>query len=179
MNPRDDTKEKPPRAGRLQGLIIRSASPADAEGLTALVNLPGCRYGTLRIPFQTAAETRQRLETLGPSGKEILAEYDGQIIGSLFLGPMLGRRRHVASLGMAVHDEYTGQGVGSALMRAALDVADNWLGLRRVELTVFVDNQSAIRLYEKSGFVKEGHLRQFAFRDGEYVDAYTMARLKA
>ena len=36
---------------------------------------------------------------------------------------------------MAVRDDYAGQGVGRQLMNAVLDLADNWLGLTRVELT--------------------------------------------
>jgi putative acetyltransferase len=41
-----------------------------------------------------------------------------------------------------------------------------------------VDNAAGIALYEKFGFEIEGTHRRFAFRDGEYVDAYSMARLK-
>jgi putative acetyltransferase len=178
MTSSDDIKEKPPRADRLKDLVIRAASPDDAEALTALVAMPGVRYGTLRLPFQTVAETRHRLENLGPGGKEIVAQLDGGIVGSLFIGPMQGRRRHVASIGMGVHDDFRGRGVGSALMKAALDLADNWLDIRRIELTVFTDNDDAIRLYERNGFVTEGHFRDFAFRDGRYVDAYSMARLR-
>jgi L-phenylalanine/L-methionine N-acetyltransferase len=37
----------------------------------------------------------------------------------------------------------------------------------------------AIALYEKFEFEAEGTHRRFAFRDGEYIDAYSMARLKA
>ena len=59
-----------------------------------------------------------------------------------------------------------------------MDLADNWLGLRRLELTVFVDNDTAIRLYERSGFVREGVLRAYAFRDGRFVDVLAMARLR-
>jgi L-phenylalanine/L-methionine N-acetyltransferase len=58
-----------------------------------------------------------------------------------------------------------------------IDLADNWLGLHRIELTVYVDNAPAIHLYEKFGFVIEGTARAFALRGGEYVDAHTMARL--
>jgi putative acetyltransferase len=159
--------------------VIRAATPGDAEQLTALANLPGVRNGTLRLPYQTVEETRQRLQNLGVGAKEIVADRDGLIIGSIFLGPMLGRRRHVASLGMGVHDDFVGRGVGSILMKAALDVADNWLGLRRVELTVFVDNESAIRLYERNDFATEGRMKDFAFRDGQYVDAYAMARVRS
>jgi putative acetyltransferase len=61
-------------------------------------------------------------------------------------------------------------------MEAALDLADNWLNLTRVELTVFTGNVAAVALYEKFGFEIEGTHRRYAFRNGEYVDAYAMAR---
>jgi putative acetyltransferase len=79
---------------------------------------------------------------------------------------------------MAVHDDFHGQGVGSALMAAMLELADNWLGLRRIELTVFADNAAGVRLYEKFGFAIEGTARRYAMRGGEYVDAYYMARVR-
>jgi putative acetyltransferase len=56
-------------------------------------------------------------------------------------------------------------------------MADKWLNLTRLELEVYTDNESAIRLYERFGFEREGTLRQHAFRDGKYVDSYFMARL--
>jgi L-amino acid N-acyltransferase YncA len=37
---------------------------------------------------------------------------------------------------------------------------------------------AAIALYEKHGFRREGLLERFAYRDGAYVDAFTMARLR-
>jgi L-phenylalanine/L-methionine N-acetyltransferase len=80
---------------------------------------------------------------------------------------------------MAVHDDDQGRGLGSALMSAMLDLADNWLGLRRLQLEVWADNARAIRLYEKFGFVIEGTGRQYARRAGDLVDAHFMARLKA
>jgi putative acetyltransferase len=80
---------------------------------------------------------------------------------------------------MSVHDAFQNRGVGSALMRAMIDLADNWLGLRRLELEVWTDNTLAIHLYEKFGFAVEGTGRQYARRAGELVDCYFMARLKA
>jgi putative acetyltransferase len=179
MKSRDDIKEKPPRADRLEGFVIRAAGPADAEQMATLHNLPGYRYGTLRIPFHSSAELHKWLENPAPGGRQLVACADDLIIGNIGLSPAAnGRRRHVASIGMGVHDDFRGRGVGSALMKAALDLADNWLDIRRIELTVFTDNDDAIRLYERNGFVTEGHFRDFAFRDGRYVDAYSMARLR-
>jgi putative acetyltransferase len=63
-------------------------------------------------------------------------------------------------------------------MRAVIDLADRWLNLSRIELTVFTDNEPAIALYRKFEFEIEGTHRKFAFRDGEFVDAHVMARVK-
>jgi putative acetyltransferase len=63
-------------------------------------------------------------------------------------------------------------------MQAAMEVADKWLNLLRLELEVYADNAPAVRLYQKSGFVIEGTLVRYAYRAGEYVDVYTMARLR-
>ena len=45
-------------------------------------------------------------------------------------------------------------------------------------LTVFVDNAPAIKVYKKYGFEIEGTGKKYALRNGEYVDAYYMARVK-
>ncbi|MDZ7543846.1 GNAT family N-acetyltransferase, partial [Clostridium perfringens] len=73
--------------------------------------------------------------------------------------------------------DYQNMGVGTALMEALLDVADNWLMLIRVELTVFEDNKRAIHLYEKFGFEKEGLKRLASIRNGKYENEYLMARI--
>ncbi|WP_418427795.1 GNAT family N-acetyltransferase, partial [Anaerotruncus massiliensis (ex Liu et al. 2021)] len=86
--------------------------------------------------------------------------------------------RHSAGFGIMVHRDWQGRGVGRALMEAALDVADNWLMLTRVELTVFTDNARAIGLYKSLGFEIEGTKRMGAIRNGEYADEYYMARLR-
>ena len=88
------------------------------------------------------------------------------------------RVRHTASFGMAVRDNWQGNGVGSTLLGAALDLADNWLGVTRVDLKVYTDNEAGIALYEKSGFEIEGTHHRDTFRNGEYVDTYSMARLR-
>jgi putative acetyltransferase len=77
-----------------------------------------------------------------------------------------------------VRDDWQGKGVGTALMQEAVNLADKWLNLIRLELEVYTDNEPAIRLYKKFGFIIEGTLAQYSFRDGQFVDSHLMARLR-
>jgi L-phenylalanine/L-methionine N-acetyltransferase len=125
---------------------------------------------------------RARLaDALKPGEQRLLlvGEVDGRIVGNagLQMASVQVRRRHVMGLGMAVNPSHWRQGVGSALMRALLDWADNWAGVLRIELQVFTDNEGAIALYQRHGFVVEGTLRGYALRDGVLADVHAMARL--
>ena len=68
---------------------------------------------------------------------------------------------------------------GALLMDAMIDLAENWLNIQPIKLQVYADNESGISLCEKFGFEIEGTHRNHAFRDGLYVDSYTMARLRS
>ncbi|MEK1895711.1 MAG: GNAT family N-acetyltransferase [Rhizobium sp.] len=160
------------------GLLIRAIRASDTEALAALVNLPGFRAGTLRPPYQSIEETRRHVENSNPDAMRLVATIDAQIVGDIGMTRLRGRRNHVASIGMGVHDDFAGRGIGSALLAAVIDAADNWLNIMRLELTVYTDNEAAVALYRKFGFEEEGILRAYAFRAGSYVDAYAMARIK-
>jgi len=105
---------------------------------------------------------------------------DGEVVENLGLEtfPNRPRIRHADTIGMAVRDDWQGKGVGTALIEAGLELADNWLNLTRIELRVYVDNSAVVALYERFGFETEGAHRRYAFRNGGYVDAYSMARLR-
>ena len=155
---------------------IRAARPADAEAIAAMQALPGFRFGTLRLPHPNPDATRRWLEA-PPEGCVLLAFRGEALVGMIDLHRFPGRRGHAAGLGMGVHDNWTGQGIGTRLMQEAITYADRWLGLRRLELTVFTDNAPALALYRRFGFTVEGTHRGFALRDGTLVDAHCMARL--
>jgi putative acetyltransferase len=78
---------------------------------------------------------------------------------------------------MSVRDDWHNRRVGTRLMEALIDLADHWLGALRIELTVYVSNEHALRLYRNFGFEIEGTHRAYSLRDGEYTDTYAMARL--
>jgi putative acetyltransferase len=166
-----------PEKTAIADVVIRAAKLSDAAQLTALVNMPLFRAGTLRPPFQSEAETERHLASLGQN-ISIVAISNERIVGNAGLRIGNGRRSHAGAIGMGVADDVHGCGIGTRLLSALIDAADNWLNIRRLELTVYPDNGEAISLYRKFGFENEGVLRAYAFRNGEFADVITMARLR-
>jgi putative acetyltransferase len=161
-------------------ITVRHTEPGDYEALHKVFTQPKAIWGTAQLPFPSAESWRKRLSEPPPGFYSLVACAGDEVVGQLGLHTVSNpRRRHAGSIGMAVRDDWHGKGAGSALMQAAVDLADRWLNLTRLELEVYTDNTSAIRLYEKFGFVKEGTHKQYAFRDGVFVDAYAMARLRS
>lgn len=163
-----------------EGLRIRRAEPDDYQALYEIFSGPKAFAGTLQLPYPSLEYWRRRLAEPGEGAYNLVALVGERVVGMLgvYTFPNKPRRRHVGAVGIGVHDDWQGKGVGSALMRAGLDLADNWLNLTRLTLEVYTDNEPAIRLYERFGFEREGTLRQDAFREGRYVDSYMMARLR-
>ena len=161
-------------------ITVRRTEPDDYKALHRIFSGPRAVAGTLQMPLPSAETWRERLAEPPEGLYSLVACVEDEVVGNLSLhtSPTRWRMRHVGSIGMAVRDDWQGKGVGTALMEAALDLANNWLNLTRIELSVYVDNAAAIALYEKFGFEVEGTHRSLAFRDGEYVDAFSMARLK-
>jgi putative acetyltransferase len=176
----------PPRSDRVCRdrqpihVMVRGGSREDWEAHHAIWSQPSVIWGTLQMPHASADWSRIRVQDRRPDRFWLLvAEVDGTIVGTS--GMQFGEhdRSHTGRVGMMVDTMHQGKGVGSALMAAAVDLAENWLGLTRIQLEVYPDNIPGIGLYEKFGFEREGVMQGFAFRDGEYVDVIVMARLAA
>jgi len=161
-------------------ITIRRAEPGDYAAVQAIYAAPMAQAGTLQLPFPSLDLWKQRLQVVDPNAHVLLACAGDEVVGQLGLYVCAyPRRRHVGELGMGVRDDWQGRGVGGKLLAAALALADGWLQLRRIELQVYADNAAGIALYTRHGFVEEGRHRDYAFRDGVFVDAVSMARIRA
>jgi putative acetyltransferase len=160
-------------------VTIRGGSGDDWEAFHVIFSQPSVYWGTMQIPYPSADWNRERVQHRPPPRFwPLVAQVDGQVVGNLGLTRDEHNRSHVGHLGMMVHHDYQGMGIGSTLMEAAIDLTENWLGLTRLQLEVHRDNARAIGLYEKYGFEREGLYRAFAYRDGQYVDTLVMGRLR-
>lgn len=165
---------------------VRGLRERDVADLVAMNDCEKAVAGTLQIPFREELFLTERYSTRRDDLHRLIAAMDDPSsadgeraigIATLHASPN-PRRSHSAGLGMWVHDEFAGRGVGTALMQGLVDLADRWLGFERLELTVYPDNEAAVALYRRFGFEEEGLHRRYARRDGGWVDALAMARLR-
>lgn len=127
-------------------------------------------------PAQTQAFC---LNNIAKGYPQLVAKSDERVVGWCDItSPGREVLSHVGILGIAVHPDWRGQGIGERLMLQALEAADAF-GFERLELGVLQHNRPAQSLYRKLGFVVEG-VRRRRLRIGDvYHDEIIMARLKA
>jgi len=157
---------------------VRPLRPEDADALHAIRTQPGVADTTLGLPSDRVADSRGFFDALGSDDHLLVAVLDGEVVGAAGLHLRRGKQRHSASVGIMVREELQGRGIGRALLTALLDLADNWLGLTRVQLEVMAENERAIRLYERLGFEREGLKRKAVFRGGRFQDMLVMGRVR-
>jgi len=163
----------------LESLTIRRAEPDDCDAVYEMFTASSVYTGTLQLPYPSREYWRRRLSENTDSVYYLVGIIEGNIVGMAHVATFnRPRRSHAGAIGISVHADWQGKGVGKELMRAIVNLADNWLNLTRLELEVYADNEVAIRLYERFGFEVEGRLRQHAYRDGQFVDSIVMGRLR-
>lgn len=141
------------------------------------------RYlGARFIHPQTWEQTESYLRALlnGDVGGEHFAVADGgtlNYMGQIELQSIDSLTRQ-GELALVLLPEFWGQGAAGEAVRLMLRHAFLTLNLNRVWLKVLPENERAVRLYEKSGFTREGVLRQDAYLEGRYRDSIVMGMLR-
>ena len=74
--------------------------------------------------------------------------------------------------------DYWGSGYGQEISKLMLRYGFELLNFNRVWLGVNASHQGAVNCYIKSGFVKEGVLRQEIYRNSQYHDAVRLSVLR-
>jgi putative acetyltransferase len=159
---------------------IRTADPSDAGALVALAASIGREPGdwllTTEVWRSVADERRYLRAVQRHADAAVFVALDGDaIVGRLSVArDPHPASSHVADLGLMVAASHRRQGIGRALLEAAVEWARR-SAVRKLELHVFPWNEPAIQLYEQFGFEREGLRRGHYVRDGAAVDAILMA----
>jgi putative acetyltransferase len=161
--------------------IIRPVKIEDAIFINELRRQDGVRENTMGIASERVTRTQGFINGLTDNDHMLVAEVEKDglktVVGVASLSVNKSNRvRHSGSIGIMVDIDYHCMGIGKALMKSLIDIADNWLMLIRIELGAFTDNEKAINLYKSLGFVIEGTKKYAIIRNGKYDNEYLMAR---
>lgn len=163
--------------------ILRSPLPSDAEAaLEFMKQTAGETPYLLRTPEEctlTLADEEKYLARfpVDPNAAMILCFVDGVLAGNCqIVRKNKIKNRHRATIGIALKQEFWGLGIGTALFREMIAIAEG-LGLLQIELEVFEGNARAMALYRKMGFETVSHVpNAIRMPDGSFVKEYFMIR---
>jgi RimJ/RimL family protein N-acetyltransferase len=165
-------------------VLIRSAEENDVEQL--LIQLTSvfeeAEYTATTYPEDSADFTvekeREWIKKFidGDNNLLVVAEFDGQIVGSADLRNGQRKRiQHVATFGISVLKNFRDLGVGKALMDTLIHWATDHPVIEKVALGVFSNNARAVNLYKKLGFIEEGRkIKEIKISPDKYVDSILM-----
>ena len=169
----------------MANITIRKARLSDAKGI-AEVSKQGLKQKTwlyTGINKYTSEKFKQLkgfLSTKNSTFKMFIAidKKSKKIVGQLgYSFRKTGRQKHIIGLGWGVYPGFEGQGIGTKLLKYALEHAKK-KGFKRAEAEVAVKNTGSIRMAEKNGFNLEGTKRKALLTDeGKYLDVYVFGKL--
>jgi len=162
--------------------LLRNGEFADGEAV--FVNFNETHAETdylLSYPDENSFDAQQEAEFLkekteSPNEIEIVAVVDGMVAGTAGIEAVGAKYKlkHRAELGIAILKEYWGLGIGKALMEACIECAKD-AGYTQLELNVVAENERAVSLYKKMGFVEYGrNPRGFNSRVSGYQEVVYM-----
>ncbi|EGW37063.1 GNAT family N-acetyltransferase [Desulfosporosinus sp. OT] len=117
------------------------------------------------------------IETITKSDNQLMlcAFIDDKLVGQLvFRGGSRLRIRHAGEFGITVLQAHWGKGIGSEMINYLIAWAKETQIIRKINLRVRSDNQQAISLYRKFGFVSEGTITREFLINGEFYDSIHM-----
>ncbi len=117
--------------------------------------------------------------------QESAASPSALIMASYHNGRMIGfcdgrsykdfKRKHRAGLGITIHPDFRGCGLGMKMMEVLIAKMKQFAGIKIIELDVMLNNIPALKMYEKLGFKKGGVFpNAFILPTGEVSDNLTM-----
>ncbi|MBR0381412.1 MAG: GNAT family N-acetyltransferase [Eubacterium sp.] len=142
---------------------LRNGTEADGREALEVFNLTHEQTDNLltypdESTFTTEEEGRfLKNKTESDREIEILALVDGKVAGLAGIEAVGGFSKvcHRADFGVSIDQAYWDLGIGKALLEACIECAGK-AGYEQLELNVVAENEKAIAMYEKAGFVEFG-----------------------
>lgn len=163
--------------------LIREANIEDAENVIEYIKIVSDETDFLISDSSernfTVKKEKEFLQNMQNSiiEKMFLCEIENKIVGICSIeGVNKIRIKHRVDLAITVLKNYWGNKIGEKLIDYAIEYCKS-NSIKKIELTVRIDNERALKLYKKFGFEIEGEIKKFIYFGGNYYNCYFMGLL--
>lgn len=170
-------------AKRGRRLAIRKPTMKDADALLEFINELIREKAFISYTKQkTKQENAKWLESILEKMKTGQLVYLAVFNGSRAIASLELRRlkqdvsKHAGELAIFIAKDYRGMGLGKFLINLLFDLAKD-MKLKMIESRAFANNEVAINMYKKFGFVEVGRMPKEIFFNGEYIDNIIMVKI--
>lgn len=152
-------------------MLIRSAIDSDSRQVAQIYNFyVGTSHATFELEPISDQEIGGTIADLISRGFPFLVgEEGGSILGYAYGRPFRPRPGYRQTIETAVYvrDGHAGNGLGSQLYEALFSEIT---GFHSAIATIALPNEASVRLHEKFGFERAGHIREAGFKFGRWFD---------
>jgi ribosomal-protein-alanine N-acetyltransferase len=110
-----------------------------------------------------------------PSPTVWAIEVDGEAVGSIGIELHTDVERVSAEIGYWLGESVWGRGIATEALTAVTNEVFKRFDITRLYAVPFADHVASVRVLEKAGYVREGHLRRSAIKDGQIRDQLLLA----
>lgn len=172
-----------------QQCSLRTFNLSDARALTKLLvdnkfywatyePLHRDEFYTEETQYKKILESMHLLQTNREFSFGIFYNETGRLIGHISLYSIKRLPYSSGFIGYSMDEKFIGRGIVTEAVRLVMEFAFSTLNMHRIEAYVAPQNLGSIRVLEKSGFTREGLLRELLFINGKWVDHYMYAILQ-
>jgi RimJ/RimL family protein N-acetyltransferase len=167
---------------QLSSCTIRSWQLSDAESLQRQAdNRNVSKHLRDRFPYPYRIEqARAFLDFVAKQPKPTVWAIDvgGAAVGGIGIELHSDVERVSAEIGYWLGEAFWGRGIATDALEAVTVEAFTQFDITRLYAVPFADHIASVRVLEKAGYVREGHLRQSAIKDGKVRDQLLFAAYK-
>jgi RimJ/RimL family protein N-acetyltransferase len=158
---------------------LSEVQSSDQAACVEYLNEPEIYDRTLRIPRPYKARdfeewfknVQTSTQLLGMPAHFAIRPATEKMIGGIGFTGLESGKCHCSEIGYWLARPYWGRGIMTAVLRKAIELAFERLGLVKLTAHVFAGNVASARVLQKCGFLQEGFLRKHYLKDGKYLDA--------
>ena len=163
--------------------IIRPIKLEDATDLSELLQMSVTEVNTLNISSSCKISAEECIKSIAKDVHVLVTDAQSpqgsKVIGYAAIKiDSRARSRHTGLFEMSFHRDFYDKESETALIERMLDLADNWLFLKRLELFLLSDDTLSRNKYKSFGFEEEGVLRSKLLVNTEYMDICIMGRVR-